>query len=388
MKKDLLLVFALGVAFSASADLNGDGFYRVENYKTERYVSVVDDKGSINYSGTTADLEAIDLIKNFDEVSGDAATVLYVKRESGKQYNISAQGTGIHKIIDYYATIEENGTANGQKLYVCYGKSNGVIRYLGDGNVSKYDNYGVMSCTPNGDYRKWYIKPVDNSSDDNYFGSAATAAATTGSYSGLYAGLYAAFPVSVYSDGVKFYTIDKVGDFLDFGGVTLKEIEGAVPENTPVIVKCVGETSSDNRLNPGGTAAAVNGNSSLKGVFFNCNKGAKHTNRLAYNRDTMRVLGVCADGSLGFVQTDIDYIPANSIYLTVPAGSHSEFKCLTDEEYEYYYAAGVDEVGAGAAAKSVYTITGIKVADSMSADEIRALPAGLYIIGGKKVAIR
>lgn len=381
MKKNFLLTLALCAALPGFADLNGNGFYRVQNFETNRYVSVVDDKGSVDYVATTADLQAITLNSNFDVVSGEAASVLYVENMGGKQYNISAQGIGIHKIINYYATIDESGSSNGKKLYMCYGKSNGVTRYLGDGNVMAGD-YGRMSTTTNGNYRKWYIEPIDNSGD-NYYGTYATVNTNTGEYQGLYADLYTSFPYSAYSDGLKFYTVDKVGEW---GGVTLKEVEGIVPENTPVIVKCVGESASDNRLNPGGSAAAVTSNAGVVGVFFNCDKGGKHNNRVAYDADTMRVLGVCADGSLGFVQKDLEYIPANTMYLKVAAGSPAEFKCINDEEFEV--RAGVDDFEADANGKTVYTITGLKVADNMSAEEIRNLPAGLYIIASKKVIIR
>lgn len=381
MKKNFLLTLALCAALPGFADLNGNGFYRVQNYKTNRYVSVVDNYGSVDYVATSADLQAITLNNNFDVVCGDAASVLYIEHISGKEYNISAQGTGIHKIISHYASLEDAGSSNGQKLYMAFGKYNGVTRYLGDGNVMG-GYYGEMSVTTTGDYRKWYIKPIDNSGD-NYFGAVATASANAGEYQGLYTDLYTSFPYSAYSDGLKFYTVDKVGEW---GGVTLKKVEGIVPENTPVIVKCVGESASDNRLNPGGSAAAVTPNAAVVGVFFNCDKGGKHNNRVAYDADTMRVLGVCADGSLGFVQKDLEYIPANTMYLKVAAGSPAEFKCINDEEFEV--KAGVDDFEADANGKTVYTITGLKVADNMSADEIRNLPAGLYIIAGKKVIIR
>ncbi len=56
-------------------------------------------------------------------------------------------------------------------------------------------------------------------------------------------------------------------------------------------------------------------------------------NRVKYDYNTMRVLGVCEDGSLGFIQTNVDFIPANTAYLMVPANSPSEFKIVSHEEF-------------------------------------------------------
>ena len=70
MKHILILSLAMAAAMPAMADLNGEGYYRVENYKTERWVSVIDYRGRIDLGSTSADLQAIKLQKNFDAVSG------------------------------------------------------------------------------------------------------------------------------------------------------------------------------------------------------------------------------------------------------------------------------------------------------------------------------
>lgn len=375
MKKLILLSLAFCGTLPLFADLNGDGYYRVQNLVTNRYVSVVDNRGSVDYVTTSADLQAITLNSNFEVVCSDPASVLYVQKV-GSEYNISAQGTSIDKIIDHYVHLEQNGSSQGQKLYMAYGTYDGVTRYLGDGNVMAGD-IGGMSVTTTGNYRKWYIKPVV-ADGDNYFGAAPTVNASAGDYAGLYSTLYTSFPYSAYSDGVKFYTIDQIGDW---GQVTIKEVTGVIPAATPVIVKCVGEKASDNRINVGGTASTVDTNSSLKGVYFNCDKGG-HINRVAYDANTMRVLGVCEDGSLGFITYPLSYIPANTIYLTVPAGSPAEFKVVEQSAF-----SGVSEVSNGDELKTVYTLTGIKVGDKMTAAELRSLPSGIYIVNGKKIAL-
>ncbi len=376
MKKILLLSLGLCAASTMMADLDGAGYYRVENYVTKRYISLVDNRGKINISSTTADLQAICLDKNFERVSSDAASILYIQ-PVGSEYNIAAQGTSLYEIIGHYVTLVQNGSSDGQKIYMAYGEYDGAIRYLGDQVSVTSLELGQMSTSCRGDYRKWYILPVDADSD-NYFGAKPTVNATAGLYTGLYCPLYGSFPFSNYSPDVKVYVVDKVSGY---GQVTLKEVTGVVPKDTPVIIKCEGETSSDNRLNIGGDAESVTVNSDVKGVYFNCSIGG-HINRVEYDADTMRVLGVCEDGSLGFITSDIDYIDANSFYLSVPSGSPSEYKIVDEASF-----TGVNNIEEETALKTVYTLTGIKVAERITSAELHALPKGIYIVNGKKVAL-
>lgn len=379
MKKILFLSFALTATLPVMANLNGEGYYRVQNFTTERYASVVDNRGSIDLVGTNADLNAINLNRDFDNVCCDPASVLFLKPVGG-EFNIMAQGTSVYEIIEHYVSIMENGEANGHKLYMCYGTMKGFTKYLGDkiNNADRDDGKMSINCT--GDNRKWYIHPI-KADGDNFFGARPSAEVTEGEYQGFYATLYTSFPMSVYSDGVEFYTVSKVGDW---GQFTIEKTSGVIPASTPIIVKCKGATPSENRINIGGEGTPVNGIDDFKGYYFNCGKGG-HINRIEYDRETMRVLGTCEDGSLGFVQADIDYIPANSAYLTVPAGSPAEYKCVSEEEY----TNGVESIIGDTNHKhAAYTMTGIKISDNINAEEMNNLPSGMYVIGGKKVVIK
>ncbi len=368
----------MAAAMPAMADLNGEGYYRVENYKTERWVSVIDYRGRIDIGSTSADLQAIKLQKNFDVVSGDAASVLYVKPVSG-EYDITAQGTGIYEIIDHYLRLREVGSANGQTLYKAYGTYNGATRYLGDGTVGNRD-LGGMSTATTGDYQKWYIKPI-TSDGENFFGVQSTVDAN----GALYASLYTSFPYSAYSDGVKFYYVNRT--FL--GAAELKEVDGTVAESTPVIVKCAGVNPSDNRLYVGGSGISMSDNC-LSGTYFNCDKGG-HENFTTYDPKTMRVPGRCADGSFGFITADIETIPANTAYLKVTPDAPSEVKIMSTEEFDLYYKyhTAVESVGVDSDESSdVYSATGILLHKNATPEQINSLPAGLYIIGGKKILKR
>ena len=307
------------VTLSAFAQLSGDGYYRVHNYVTGRYVYVTDDKGKLDYATTSADMYAIQLWKGFEKASSDPATVCYIKAVDGK-YDILAQGTGIYEIISSYVSLRKNGDGT----YYAYGSKEGITKYLGDGEKGDVDE-GVMSDATSGNYRKWYITPI-NTADGSYLGVKGAVRAG-GKY---YTPYYASFPFSFASSGMKAYYVSKIG----YGMAVMKEVTGTVPAEMPVFIMQSSQAASSNRLNVGGTATAPAGNM-LKGVYFN-NDMPSHYNRVAYNSSTMRMLGVTSTGAIGFVTAKINFIPANYSYLSVPAGTPAELKLVTEAEYEAF----------------------------------------------------
>ena len=326
MKKNLLLSLVLGATMlPAAANLNGDGYYRVENYKTERWVEVVDNYGTIDWVATSADLHAVELQKDFSQVVGKASSVLYISHLTGNFYNIYAQGLSISDIINHNVALRQSGSANGQELYRAYGTYNNVTRYLGDLESLLSPDMGVMGTGAQGDYVSWYIYPVSAEST-NFFGAEANISAG-GKY---YTTLYASFPFSPASSSTKTYVIGRI----DHEMAEMIEVTGVVPGGTPVIVEGASAGASNNRMNLGGTGSAPASNA-LKGVYFDYGKNARN-NYVKYDANTMRVLGTCKDGSLGFITANISTIPANSAYITVPANSPAEFKCVTTKEFDAY----------------------------------------------------
>lgn len=325
MRKTLLISLTSLLTLAASADYTAPGYYRVENYKTKRYVSVIDNRGRIDIANTTADLQAIQLQRDYNEVCCDPASILYVTPKGGNEYQIDAQGTGIHQIIQHYVKLNENGSYNGQKLYRAYGELNGVVKYLGDSEFFPTD-LGVMATNASGDYIKWLILPISATSD-NWFGVRPTVS-VGGKH---YATMYGSFSYSPYSSGIKSYYVKTV----DNGIVVIDEISGTVPSDTPVLIECSSVEATNNRLNIGGSASPVTGNK-LQGVYF-CNHEGAHINRVEYDKNTMRVLGTCSDGRLGFVtSTSLQYIPKNTAYITVPAGSPAQYPVMTQAEYDNF----------------------------------------------------
>ena len=312
-----LLLSSLLSVTAAFAQLNGDGYYRVHNKVTKRYVYVTDDKGKLDYATTSADMYAIQLWKDFEKASSDPATVCYIKAIDGK-YDIQAQGTGIFEIISSYVSLRLNGDGS----YYAYGSKEGITKYLGDGEKGDVEE-GVMSDATSGEYRKWYITPI-NTADNQYFGVKGEM--NIGGK--FYTPFFTAFPYSFASAGMKAYYVSKV----DHGMAVMKEVTGTVPAEMPVFIVTTSAAPSSNRLNIGGSASLPADNL-LKGVYFN-NPMISHYNRTAYDASTMRMLGTLSDGSVGYITSNIDFIPANQSYLSVPAGTPAELKLVTEEEYE------------------------------------------------------
>ncbi len=303
------------------AQLNGDGYYRVENDKTKRYIYVTDNKSDgINISTTSADLNAIQLFMGFERASSDPATVCYIKNVGGDKYDIQAQGTGVYEIISHYIAINKRGN-----VYMCSATASGMTKYLGDQQSLLDIDEGVISTETTGDFRNWNIHPI-TTSDNSFFGVKPTVSKG----STHYAPYYTSFPYSFAGTGMKAMYITKV----DNGMAVYKEMTGTIPAETPVIIVCSSDKPIDNKLNIGGTGTALSDNV-MKGNYFCRKKGNdKHNNFTPYDPNTMRLLGVMSNGEIGFIKSTVENIPANSSYIVVPAGSPDEFKLVNEEEYK------------------------------------------------------
>lgn len=378
MKKFLTAVLASAISLSASALITGDGYYRVQNYMTGRYIYVLDDKGSLNFQATTAELGAIQLWKGYENTISDPSTIIYVKSldEKGQNFDLQTQGTGVKSMIDYPVTIY---LANkGLGIYSIYGRNSGLVRYIGDATESAADR-GYVTSNGNGNYHRWYFHPV--STDEKcYFG--ITPEMQDGA--DYYASLYADFPFSAHSEGMTAYYVALV----EGGTAYIDEIKGTVPRATPVIIKCSAAKASGNKLNIGGDAKAIT-NNKLKGVYFN-NSSLLHKNLTPNDKATMRVLGRLSDGSIGFVTSNEQYLPRNKAYLMVPPGTPEEVRIEPVN-------AAINEISAdavsvtvngrnlyvkGAQSAEIYSVTGQLIVrqDNPSATAITLPAPGIYIV--------
>lgn len=374
MKRLLLCAMIAFASMPLFAELNGDGFYRVRNAYTKRYAYLTDDKGSYNVATTSADVGALKLYLDTERVISDPAAIFYIQSapQGNDYYDICGQGTSVYRFIQLYLTIYKDRTPfDGESSYSIYASHSGLVKYLGDYWNDFSDDEGYASVDAKGDYRRWYLNPLDASSDE-YFGVKPTVEAQ-GKH---YASIFADFPFSAHSDGLKFYTISEIDSR---GAAIINEVNGTVPASTPVIIECGSSLPSGNRLNIGGSADAVGGNK-LKGVYFD-NSSKRHYNRTPFDKESMRVLGVGKDGRLAFVEGDYDFIPRNVAYLQLTDPEQykvKEYPLMTSEQRDIEFAA-VDVIPLDSYV-DVYGIDGCLVKAGIPMTDVHSLGKGIYIV--------
>lgn len=315
-------------AFGASVANLANGYYRISNDFTKRYIQVVENHGSLNYQSASADMAAIRLLLGLENVISDPASVLYIEKQSSGKYDIKAQNTGIYDIIKSHVNIIDNGSS-----YWAYGAQNDATLYLYDvlgayGDLSTPES--ALSTNKSDKYpnaRNWKITPIDNSTE-NYFGITPSVT-SQGKY---YQPFYADFPFSCASDGMKVFYVTKIDE--NKGELFYKEIKGTVPALTPVIIECSSPDPANNKLNIGGKADPITDNK-LKGVLYEFHE-KKHENFVTYNASTMRLLGNTANGDLGGViakfpeNAKYKDVPRNTIYIPVSNNAPAEFKFVDE----------------------------------------------------------
>lgn len=323
MKKVLSTILALCLMMPALAQLNGDGYYRIRNVGSGRYINVTDNKGSVNISSTSADLGAVKLIKSFESIVSDPGSILYIKNVNG-QYRFKSQGTDTHEIIGYDLKIKAKGSA-----YLAYQEQSLMAMYLCDARLEDTE-LGVLSTkSSNNTYREWSIISV-SCEGEQYFGLNPEQQ-YNGSY---YTTFYASFPFSFASSGMKAYYISLVEN----GKAVYSEVaDGKVPASMPVFIQSSATGAVNNKLDIADNSAKMPTDNKLGGVYFH-NTSKSHKNLTAYDSETMRILGITSSGKLGFVKADIDYLPANKAYLNVPAGTPDEVELMSQTEYDAYLA--------------------------------------------------
>lgn len=369
MNKFLLLLSAFYFSASVFAQHQiTEGYYRVSNLKELRYIYVTDNTGSATAS--KQDFNAILLFKNLNRAISNPASVLHIVPTSNSDYyDVQAQGTGIHDIIGLYPYIIWNDT---YQAYQVQAQVSGITKYLGSQNSDRSE-YGYISLDASGARTAWVVDPI-TTDGDNYFGFAPTVE-IDGKY---YQTFFAEFAFKFASDGMKAYYVSSANSAYNLVPIE----EEVIPEKTPVIIECSSQEPTDNRieiLSTGGTAITDN---QLKGVYF-CNEDRyKDRKGNIISKDactpndasTVRVLGKTDEGKLGFVTSTETYIPANQAYLAVAAGSNSTI--------DLDIVSSINSTIADRVVAGVYSVLGVKLNDT---GNINNLPAGIYIVNGKKV---
>lgn len=387
--KHLLTIALSFITVSIQAQLfSGDGYYRGHNFVTERYIYVYDNTGKINWTALDAEMGAIELWKEVDYHSrfSDPASVVYMEKH-GSQYDFQCQGMGIHKMFNQYITLQV-GKMDGIDYYSFSVTKDGVKKSLYDGTKSVFSAEGYLRTTGSGDYGKWVIAKVDI--DDEWFGINPSIE-VNGKF---YHPFYADFGFTPVSDDMKVWYISVV----DTAGAVLKEFTGdVVPANMPVLIECTSGDPKQNKLDLKYYKESGPADNKLKGVYFNniIRKGLSVDAATEFDKSSMRVLGVTQDGRLGYIlskETPVQgkqYLAANQSYLVVDADCPSEIPVITEAEYEEILANRSDaavHVVSYSTPKEVYSISG-RFIGKMTADEIKKLSPGVYIIGRRKVTV-
>lgn len=384
MRKNIFVTVALFALtnVAAFAKLGKDGYYRVKNIATDRYVGIVHDKSQSQIITTQADLEALRAFKDWSWVESDPATIVYFER-NGSGFNLHGQGTSTSAIIGYNIEIQDLGGK-----YRCYVNYNGT-QYLSV-STDEPDESVYRLNIGNRNTFEWYISPVSSSSDC-YFGVKPTVEAN-GKY---YATMYADWGFSPATSSTKAYYVEKVEN----GCAVIREITGPVAASTPVIFECGSAEAVNNKLDIAVNDATKPADNKLSGVYFCMNNGQSfHKDFVEYNPSIMRVLGTCSDGRPGFVKKSKDdfkiiddfwsfmaagAIPANTAYLVVSEGTPDELPLITAEEY----AAGINDIYADApTASDVVTLSGVVI--KRNATSVKDLPAGVYIWNKRKIVVK
>ena len=390
MKKiTLLLLLACISIGTMHAQVKGNGYYRIQNATTERYMSLTTtETRGISMQTTTVECKALLTKKKWDDVSTDPGTIFYIDNKGGDQYNIKNQGSSLYDMVNYYIRLKYYKDAN---VYRAWQSKSGGTVYLSElynKNTLGRDTCYVDNNTP--ETLNWKITAVD--CEDNYLGVKPTMSAN-GKY---YASYYAGFPFSVASPNMKVYYISSIDE--KEGTATYKELTGIIPASTPVIIECGSKNPAENKLKPELTnPTAVKGNI-LKGVYFCVGfKMSGHFTSTKFEPTTMRLLSIDENGSLVFNNDEanaytvmikegasrpyIKAIPHNTAYLPVSANCPKSLKLVKE-------TTGISNITLGNDNKpaNVYNMEGKIVKEN--ATSVEGLPEGIYIFKNKKYVVK
>ena len=371
MKKILLfLTTLLPIAVQAQV---ANGFYRIQNYGSTRYITITDDiVGGVNMASTTADLSNITTWRGFDHVKSSPASVFYVEQVNS-QYNMKCQGTSIYQIAGGKTYLDF--IARDNNTYVLSVTYQGTTARLFDTTKDIDEGY-VTNKKPsdsNG-HDQWSFLPITDG--DNYIGLQPTVQIGND----WYGTVYASYPFKLASSGITVYIVDGAKDSM----FQLLEITDEVkPATTPLLFKCSSNDPAQNKVLPVTDATTPPDNNMLAGTFF-ASTVNKHEKYVKYDENTMRVLGKNDAGELVFTKATTDYlsekkyIPMNTCYLNLASGASGDYKLVDRGTY-----TGIRSIEANtnaAAAKATYTLTGVRVDNPTT--------PGIYIRDGKKVVIK
>lgn len=391
MKKNRKLCLAIAAFLSLNAFAQQgaqsqnlpDGFYRVHNHLTKRYVYICDKGGGISYGDaaftSSADMGVLALyLQDVRDRFSDPASLCYIEKVSHK-HDIHGQNTSFSGIVNHYVQIQDAVDPNGQPTYQITPLLRGYDIYLRDKSRSTFNdringtgsNFTAEFNKPTDTANKddintfyWDFIPFSPNGDE-YLGIAPDESMKVGGK--YYKPYIIGYDMTLLSPGMKAYYVSDLKD----DAVIMKEIEGTIPHNTPIIIECSSKETSSNRVDVSfDNSPSIAGNR-LIGQYF-CYASHGETAYTVYDRSTMRLLMV-KDGKLVFGTVDEDdenyttkltftvgldddnneiqeykqCLKSNSSYLKVPADFPDEIEVMTEAQYNIIHGTNGDLDGSG-----------------------------------------
>lgn len=377
------------VAFSQVSS----GYYRVESVYTDQSLYIISaTPQDIDYSQGTIHLDNIRGCKDNEAKFSKPSTVIYLEVKSDltngvKKVDISAQGVSASSIASgasmFLSPVASTGTT-----YYASASYNGIEKFL----IARIETIGGWfpiedDCKveavgqKGGDDSKFKFNKIDES--NNYFGISPRIE-LNGEY---YDPFYVAFPYSFSSTGMTAYYVNRVSEKGTDGKAYAIWSEAGISSikaGTPLIIKCSSNKPEENKLKINGvTGQALSATNIMRGAYRSCPEPTNLRDVVEYNPSTMRVLGT-QDGKLVFKKSTQQYIGENEAYIEVPSNYPDVLELVTQSEYDNITGIDditVDEVSVNPRVKGVYTIAGVRVADTKDFDK---LPSGVYIVDGKQ----
>ena len=315
---------SLFASLSASAQLGGNGYYRIKNKATGKYATlasnemsyqkVVDGIGGSNLLSDT-NLKGLggtpknpskngayptviakmgcyleNDIRQVDDGALNTASVFYLKK-NGDQYNLKGEGTDLNTIttgqysahitVDFpgfYTNIKSLGN-NLYNIYIPVSAKAKALLLTYTVTVGDYyfcDNagtFGVEKDASTKDEAQWYIEPATTF-------NVKPLEKVTDKAGHYYTTLCVDFPFSIPSTGSTVLAAYTVTGKDAKGNAVLNRLSGVIPGGTPVILECSSADEATNVLNiettmPPADKSCGNGDvvssddNCLKGRYFN-----------------------------------------------------------------------------------------------------------------------
>ena len=354
------------MAISAAAQLD-NGFYRIKNISTERYIVMYDPYVLINKGTGTVNLSALQTVVSWDKVKSHMGSIWYMESKGDSKFDMYCQHSSLGANSGgFYPSIFLNNGA-----YRIYGEYSGFSRYLNDSDdEDDPDGNGYVSVPPSAQKINWSFVPINS---DNYIGIEPEVNAD-GYY---WATFMSGFPFKLGS-GMKAYYVNSVND----NAFALKEMGSEIPAKMPVILRLNGGSPSDNKITlMKSSSASTPSDNKLYGVWYSSTLGGKHEDYNVEPESNNRILGK-SDGRLAFVKAsssrlvDGSYIEHNRGYLTVSSSADDNIIEATSG------ITNIQSIKQTEAEEGIYTLTGQKIPEGTTPRP------GIYIKDGKKVVIK